>query len=124
MLLRKAGHPWNHKRVLRVYCDMRLSIRRRFKRRYRPEAPESLLQPVRRNRASSAGFMSDALMDGRSFRTFNVIDYYNRGALAIEVDVSLTSERITRALDQLLRFVALQKESEWITALSSPVRPS
>ena len=102
VLLRKAGHPWNHKRVWRVYCDMKLNIRRRFKRRYRPEAPESLLQPVRPNQAWSADFMSDALMDGRSFRTFNVIDDYNREALAIEIDVSLTSARITRALDQLL----------------------
>ena len=35
-------------------------------------------------------------------RTFNVIDDYNREALHIEIDVSLTAERITRALDQVL----------------------
>ena len=35
--------------------------------------------------------MTDALMDGRSFRTFNVIDDYNRESLLIEVDVSLTA---------------------------------
>ncbi len=46
--------------------------------------------------------MTDALMDGRSFRTFNVIDDYNREALMIEVDVSLTAARICRALDPLL----------------------
>ena len=43
VLLRKAGRPWNHKRVWRVYCDMKLNIRRRFKRRYKSEAPETLV---------------------------------------------------------------------------------
>ena len=46
--------------------------------------------------------MSDALTGGRPYRTFNVIDDYNREALVIEIDVSLTSARISRALDRLL----------------------
>ena len=100
--LQRMGHPWNRKKVWRVYCAMKLNIRRRFKRRYRPEAPECLLQPIRPNQAWSADFMTDALMDGRSFRTFNVIDDYNRESLLIEVDVSLTAARICRSLDQLL----------------------
>lgn len=103
VLLRKAGHTWNHKKAWRVYCAMKLNRRRRFKRRYRPEAPAALLQPIRPNQAWSADFMSDALYDGRVFRTFNVIDDYNREALRIEIDVSLTGERITRVLEQLLQ---------------------
>lgn len=102
VLLRKAGHRWNHKRVWRVYCEMKLNIRRRFKKRYRPAAPATLLQPLRPNQAWSADFMGDSLADGRPFRTFNVIDDYNREALQIEIDVSLTAERICRVLDQLI----------------------
>lgn len=102
LLLRKAGHPWNHKRVWRVYCEMKLNIRRRFKRRYRSKAPVSLVQPIRPNQAWSADFMSDVLADGRQFRTFNVIDDYNREALRVEIDVSLTAARITRVLDQVV----------------------
>lgn len=101
-LIRKAGHPWNHKRVWRVYCEMKLNIRRRFKKRYRPEAPVSLVQPIRPNQAWSADFMSDTLGDGRVFRTFNVVDDFNREALRIEVDVSLTAVRIVRVLEQVL----------------------
>jgi putative transposase len=123
VLLRKAGHPWNHKRVWRVYCEMRLNIRRRFKRRYRPEAPATLIQPIRPNQAWSADFMSDALADGRAFRTFNVIDDYNREALHIEVDVSLTAARVTRVLDQILLVRGGRNGSAWTTARSSPVRP-
>ena len=36
-------------------------------------------------------FMSDTLADGRSLRTFNVIDDYNRESLAIEVIPCLPS---------------------------------
>jgi len=43
VLLRKAGDPWNHKRARRVYCDKKLNIRRRFKRRYKSEVPETLV---------------------------------------------------------------------------------
>lgn len=102
VLLRKSGHPWNYKRVWRVYCSMKLNLRRRFKKRHRPEAPASLLQPIRPNQGWSADFMSDALYDGRAFRTFNVIDNYNREALRIEIDVSLTAARVTRVLDQIV----------------------
>ena len=60
------------------------------------------MQPIRPNQAWSADVMSDALMDGRCFRTFNVIDDYNREALRVEVDISLTAARITRVMDQIL----------------------
>lgn len=44
-------------------------------------------------------FMSDTLSNGRTFRTFNVIDDFNREALTIEIDTSLPSARIIRSLE-------------------------
>jgi|GEM_PF-4201987 len=46
--------------------------------------------------------MSDALSNGRTFRTLNVIDDFNREALWIEVDTSLPATRVVRVLEQLL----------------------
>ena len=46
--------------------------------------------------------MADALWSGRRFRTFNVIDDFNREALKIEIDTSLPARRIVRALDELI----------------------
>jgi putative transposase len=59
-------------------------------------------RPVRPNEVWSADFMSDALWSGRRFRTFNVLDDFNRESLAIEIDTSLPALRVVRALDQLL----------------------
>ena len=47
-------------------------------------------------------FMHDQLSDGRSFRLFNVLDDFNREGLAIEVDLSLPSARVIRALEQVI----------------------
>ena len=49
-------------------------------------------------------FMSDSLVDGRRFRTFNVLDDYNREGLGIEVDFSLPSRRVIRSLDQIIEW--------------------
>jgi len=44
-------------------------------------------------------FVEDTLSHGRRFRTLNVLDVCTRECLAIEVDTSLTGERVTRVLD-------------------------
>ena len=49
-------------------------------------------------------FMHDSLADGRGFRTFNVIDDYNREGLGVEVDFSLPAGRVIRALDQIIEW--------------------
>lgn len=46
--------------------------------------------------------MADALWSGRRFRTFNVIDEFNREGLRIEVDTSLPAARVIRALNELV----------------------
>ena len=48
--------------------------------------------------------MHDQLADGRSIRTFNVIDDHSREVLGIEVDFSLPSERVIRALQQIIEW--------------------
>ena len=99
--LRRQGHRWNHKRVYRVYCQMELNQKRRAKRRVPTRDPKPLAVPMQPNQVWSADFMSDALYDGLRFRTFNVLDHFNREAVAIEVDTSLTGLRILRVFEQL-----------------------
>jgi putative transposase len=46
--------------------------------------------------------MSDSLFCDRRLRIFNVVDIYNREALAIEVDLSLPSARVVRLLERIV----------------------
>jgi putative transposase len=48
--------------------------------------------------------MADQLADGRSFRTLNVLDDFNREGLGIEVDLSLPAARVVRALDNIIEW--------------------
>jgi putative transposase len=99
--LQTLGYPWNWKRVYRVYKTMKLNLPRRTKRRLPVRERLALLLPRRPNQIWSADFMSDALYQGMRFRTFNVIDDYNREALAIEIDTSLRSQRLVRLFERL-----------------------
>jgi len=99
--LRRRGYPWNHKRVHRVYCLLKLNKRRKGKRRLPTRHPEPLVVPMGMNQCWSVDFMSDTLRDGRRFRTFNVLEDFNREALAIEVDINLPAPRVIRVLDRI-----------------------
>ena len=96
------GYNWNHKRIYRVYTDMKLNIRRRAKKRLPERVKQPLAVPTELNQMWSIDFMTDKLVDGRKFRLLNVIDDFNRESLAIEVDTSLTSLRVIRVLDRLI----------------------
>jgi putative transposase len=45
--------------------------------------------------------MSDCLSTGKRFRTFNVVDDFNREALGIEIDTSLPALRVVRVLESI-----------------------
>lgn len=100
--LRAEGHAWNHKRVYRIYCQMKLNLPRRTRKRIRTRQPQPLnAQPVL-NDVWSLDFMRDTLYDGRPFRTLNVIDEGNREALRIECGTSITARRLVRVMNELI----------------------
>ena len=77
-------------------------MRRKGKKRLPSRHPEPLVLPETMNQCWSIDFMSDSLMCGRRFRTFNVVDDFNREALAIEVDLNLPAPRVIRVLDRIV----------------------
>jgi putative transposase len=84
-------------RLYRVYRALRLNIKRRGKRRLPARVKVPLVIPARPNEIWSADFMADALWSGRRFRTFNVLEDFNREALRIEIDTNLPARRVVRA---------------------------
>lgn len=99
--LKPIHADWNHKRIYRNYLELGLNLRVKPKKRLPSREAKTLLQPIDSNYCWSMDFMSDALRCGRRFRTFNVIDDYNREALLIVPSHSLPACRITQHLDQL-----------------------
>lgn len=101
-LMREEGIIVNHKRIYRLYRKHQLKLRRKTKKRLPERVKTPLAVSQNPNDCWSLDFMSDVLRSGRRFRTLNVIDDFNRGALGIEVDFSLTATRVTRYLEQLI----------------------
>ena len=92
----------NRKRVQRLYREQGLAVRRRTRKKLRQPRPTPLPLPTRPNERWAMDFVHDYLSDGRRLRTLNVVDTCTRECLAIEVDLSLPSARVTRVLDALL----------------------
>ena len=98
------GFTWNHKRIYRIYRELELNLRIKPRRRIKRDRPDPLSVPQQINQVWSMDFMSDALGNGSKFRTFNVLDDYNREGLTVDVDLSLPSSRVIRSLNQVIEW--------------------
>jgi putative transposase len=100
-LIRREGWRVNHKRVERLYREEGLSLRRRRRRKRLSHLRVVRQAPTAANQAWALDFVHDRLLDGRGFRALTVLDEWSRESLAIEVEVSLTGERVTRVLERV-----------------------
>ena len=102
VLLWWQGWQVNHKRVFRLYHAAGLSVRRRPRKRLaRQAAPAApIIEEI--NQEWGIDFVHDVLATGRKFRCFSVVEGYSRQCLALEVDTSFPSRRVTRVLDQVI----------------------
>src|SRR5579863_8172970 len=101
VLLRRSGEAVNHKRVHRVYREAGLSIRRK-KRKHCMRAGQPLRACNAANQEWALDFVHDAVESGRAIRVLSVVDAYTRECLALEVDTSFASRRVTRVLEAIV----------------------
>ena len=101
VLLRREGQMVNHKRVLRLYREEGLKLRP--KRRKKVVSVQRVQPPETTdiNQRWSMDFVSDTLSCGRRFRALTIVDCHSRECLALEVDTSLSGERVVRVLERL-----------------------
>lgn len=102
ILLVREGWGINHKRIQRMYREERLAVRRKRRKRVAQTARQPKVLPDGPNERWSMDFMADSLATGRGFRVLNVVDDYTRECVAIEVDTSLSGERVARVLDRVI----------------------
>jgi putative transposase len=101
VLLRRAGERVNHKRLYRVYREAGLCLRRK-KRKHCVRLSRPLRQCTAANQEWALDFVHDVIAAGRTIRVLSVVDAYTRECLALEVDTSFASRRVTRVLDQIV----------------------
>lgn len=100
LLLRREGVRDNHKRIRRLYRLEGLAVRRQKKKKV-AVARVPLPTPESPNRQWAMDFVRDTLCDSRSFRALTIVDTCTRESPAIEIDVSLGSERVVGVLEEL-----------------------
>jgi putative transposase len=101
VLLERSGERVNHKRVHRVYREAGLRIRRK-KRKHCVREGKPLVARTAANQEWALDFVHDAVECGRAIRVLSVVDAYTRECLALEVDTSFASRRVTRVLDGIV----------------------
>jgi len=101
VLLGRTGEKVNHKRVHRVYREAGLMIRRK-KRKHCVREGRPLLARTSANQEWALDFVHDAVECGRTIRVLSVVDAFTRECLALEVDTSFASRRVTRVLDAII----------------------
>jgi putative transposase len=101
IMLKREGWHINVKRVYRLYRDAGLAVRKRSRKRIGLTERVPLLLPETPNHAWSMDFVHDGLADGRRIRCLNVVDDCTRESIVIEVDTSISGERVARVLDRI-----------------------
>ena len=101
VLLRRSGERVNHKRLHRIYCEAGLRIRRK-KRKHCVREGKPLVARTAANQEWALDFAHAAVACGRAIRVLSVVDAYTRECLALEVDTSFASRRVTRVLEAIV----------------------
>jgi len=100
VMLQRDGTRVNHKRLHRIYRECGLMIRRK-KRKHCVRVGQPLTPRTAANQEWALDFVHDHLECGRKTRWLVVEDAFTRECLALEVDTSFPSRRVTRVLDAI-----------------------
>ena len=104
--LRRQDHPWNHKRVYRIWKAEGLHLRLPPKRTKIKRKYLDLLAPERVNEGWAMDFLSDWVVgpDGHKIRIVNVMDECSRKALWTEAHNSISAKTLAEVLERLIEW--------------------
>lgn len=102
LFLEREGILLNIKKTRRLYRLEGLHLRAKRRRRLRMAVRVPQPVPTGSNQRWTLDFIHDNLACGRNFRALNVMEAWSREALEIEVDTSITGQRVVRVLDRLV----------------------
>ena len=109
VLLRREGQAFNVKRVHRLYCQERLQVRQRRRRRGVAVERRPLVIPERPNQVWSMDFVSDSLEYRRRLKCLTIVDDYTKESVELVIDHGISGQYVTKVLDCVARFRGLPR---------------
>jgi len=101
-LLKREDFKINLKCVYRLWKQENLSLPKKRPRKPRAKATVGIVpSATRANQVWTYDFVFDQSLSGKSLKMLTLIDEYTRECLAVEVGVSITSERVRRILQRI-----------------------
>jgi putative transposase len=105
-LLRREGWRVNRKRVYRLWRNQGLKVpRRKKKKRSLGQSANgcSVRRAMARNHVWAWDFIHDRTADGRPLKWLSVVDEYTRECVGLEVARSMSAQRVTELLAEMIR---------------------
>ena len=104
--LRRQGHPWNHKRIYRIWKAEELHLRLPPKRPKIRREYQDLLAPERINEGWAVDFLSDWVVGPgqEKVRIINIMDECSRKALWTEAYSFISAKTLIEALNQVIEW--------------------
>lgn len=101
-LLKREDFKINLKYVYRLWKQQNLSLPKRRPRKMRAKATIGIVpKATRPNQVWTYDFIFDQTLSGRSLKMLTLIDEFTRECLAVEVGISIKSERVRRTLQKI-----------------------
>jgi len=101
-LLGRDGFKINLKRAYRLWKQEKLSLPKKRPRKARAKATLGIMPKAERaNQVWTYDFVFDQSLSGKSLKMLTLIDEYTRECLALEVGISIRSEKVRRILQRV-----------------------
>ncbi len=101
-MLRREGIKVNLKRVYRLWKQEKLNLPKRRPRQKRAKPTLGIVPKAEKvNQVWTYDFVFDQSLSGRSLKMLTLIDEYTRECLAMEVGVSIKSEKVRQILERV-----------------------
>ena len=108
-LVRKINPNWSGYRIRRVYEQYNLALMKRMKKRVRNNPPNPATVPLAANEEWAIDFMHDSLVSGRSMRSLNIVDVYNRECKGIFIHHSIPAVFLIALLQRVIELYGKPK---------------
>lgn len=102
-ILKKEGLVKNHKRTERIYCDEKLQIKRRKRKKRANVLRITRPQATKPDEVWSIDFVFDWLQPGRKLKCLTIVDDFTKESIEILVAHSISGQEVTRFFSSLSR---------------------